>query len=68
MRLRLFTRLDVHILANILIGVLIGGVLVYGLTTHEQSRMAKQVVDLQVRTRILELEVDAMIHPAPVLP
>lgn len=49
------TRFDIHIIVNILIGVLIGGVLVYGLSHRELAPLRAKVDQLEVQVRLLQL-------------
>jgi hypothetical protein len=47
-------RIDIHIIVNILIGMLIGGVLVFGMTDHELAGFRTRVGDLSLRVEYLE--------------
>jgi hypothetical protein len=52
-------RFDLHIIINILIGMLIGGALVYGMTDHEIAGFRTKVGDLSLRVEYLERAADA---------
>lgn len=45
-------RIDIHIIVNILIGILIGGVLVWGLSQRELDQLTQRVDALELRVRL----------------
>lgn len=51
------SRLDIHIILNVLIGILIGGVLVAGLSHREMGSMDRKIEYQLERLRALEAEV-----------
>lgn len=64
----LLSRLDLHILVNLVIGMILGGMIVWGMCQHDLRHLQAQVDQTTAQVQVLQFEVKALETPRIGLP